>query len=269
MVRIISAIAIFCLLPSSAALADASAFGTPLWTGLYIGAGGGLKALNNTVTAVPGDAVKDDPGAIGAHVSLDGLGGDGAFFSLGIGGDYQFHDRFLVGAFFDYDFDTLATNVDVSIPGIPLQAHGKVEIDDSWSVGGRLGFLPSPSALLFLSAGYTRLGSTDISANISGPAEISARAASPASPASSMAAASRRCLPITSRSRVSTATRILEAETSRCRPSRASISTVSFRHRSSRPCMSAGSPSAIASSRVVHLQGRPAPGAGFAFAWSC
>lgn len=176
MVRIISAIAIFCLLPSSAALADASAFGTPLWTGLYIGAGGGLKALNNTVTAVPGDAVKDDPGAIGAHVSLDGLGGDGAFFSLGIGGDYQFHDRFLVGAFFDYDFDTLATNVDVSIPGIPLQAHGKVEIDDSWSVGGRLGFLPSPSALLFLSAGYTRLGSTDISANISGPAEISARA---------------------------------------------------------------------------------------------
>jgi outer membrane immunogenic protein len=175
----ICAISAYCLLSASIAAADgpaAGAAGGPRWTGFSIGVGAGLKAMNTEVSAVPGEAVSNDPGAIGAHVSLDGLGAEGSFASVGVGADYQFHERFVVGAFFDYDFGSVDTKVDVNIPGIPLLAHGEVEMKNAWSIGGRLGYLPTPTTLIFLSAGYTRVETTDISADISGPFEASARA---------------------------------------------------------------------------------------------
>jgi len=172
----IYSISVICMLSSTCSAAADRSREQPDWTGVSISVGTGLKALNNKVTAVPGDAVKNEPNAMGSRVSLDGLGAEGSFVSLGLGADYQFRERFVVGAFFDYDFGSIDTKGDVNIPAVPLSAHGQVEIDDIWSVGGRLGFLPTPSTLLFLSAGYTRIGSADIKADISGPFESTARA---------------------------------------------------------------------------------------------
>lgn len=128
-----------------------------------------MKSLNNKIEAHPGPGVADDPGAAGAFASLDGLGADGSFLSLSIGADYQFNRLFVVGAFFDYDFNNLDTELKIHIPGIPLYANGKVVLDDSWSLGARLGYLASASTMLFISAGYTSVGVTDLSTNVSGP----------------------------------------------------------------------------------------------------
>lgn len=167
------AIAAACVMPQTAqadGMKDAATDVAPSqsWTGFSLGIGGGLSSLNSKLTGGPGPAV-DDPGAAGASASLDGLGADGHFLSLTAGADYQFSRRFVVGGFFDYDFHDLSTDVSVDIPGIDVSARGSVEVDHSWTVGGRLGYLPSADTMIFVSAGYTRLGMTEIEARVSGP----------------------------------------------------------------------------------------------------
>jgi outer membrane immunogenic protein len=152
---------------------------TASWTGFYLGAGGGLGALTTSLDATPGPAVTD-PGAAGASASLDGLGADGSFLTLSAGADYQVSSRFVAGAFVDVDFYDLETQIAVTIPGIGVAAKGGLDVDHAWSVGARLGYLASPETLLFVSGGYTRLGITEIGANVSGPfPTIAARASAP------------------------------------------------------------------------------------------
>ena len=75
------------------------------WTGVYIGIGGGMGAANHDLSFENGPGFPSLP-AFGAELS--GLGGDGGFFSLGVGLDYQVNSRFVVGGFFDYDW-TIST----------------------------------------------------------------------------------------------------------------------------------------------------------------
>jgi outer membrane immunogenic protein len=136
------------------------------WTGVYIGIGGGMGAANHDLSVENGPAIPVPAFA----AELSGLGGDGGFFSLGVGLDYQVNSRFVVGAFFDYDWADLDTSLDASLNfGVPtLGAGADIEVEDMWSIGGRLGYLVSPSTMLFMTAGYTQADVSDLTADVSG-----------------------------------------------------------------------------------------------------
>ncbi len=103
------------------------------WTGVSIGIGGGLGAANHDLSFENGPFVPAPP-AFG--LELSGLGGDGGFFSLGVGADYQVNSRFVVGAFFDYDWMDLDTSLDASVNffGLPLAANAEIGVENMWSV---------------------------------------------------------------------------------------------------------------------------------------
>lgn len=139
------------------------------WTGLHIGIGGGMGAANHDLSFENGPGLPSPPFP-GFAAELSGLGGDGGFFSLGVGLDYRVNSRFVVGAFFDYDWADLETSLDASLSlgGPALGAGADIEVEDMWSIGGRLGYLVSPSTMLFMTAGYSQADVSDLTANASG-----------------------------------------------------------------------------------------------------
>lgn len=123
---------------------EPSPIAKPSWTSLYFGVGGGYGSSN---TEVSGDA-----GGAGGG-SLDGIGADGGFVTFQVGADYQVSQRFVVGAFFDYDLTDLSS--DLSLTFGALGINGEAEFEDVWTVGVRAGYLINPHTLFYVGAGYT------------------------------------------------------------------------------------------------------------------
>jgi len=114
------------------------------WTGCYIGAGGGYGMFvqrHHTVTTIGGPLITAD---------VD-TGGKGWFGTVQGGCDYQFADRFVVGAFADYDFSGLRGNFAPAIGGFVGEERQK----DTWAAGGRVGYAALPRLLAYVSGGYT------------------------------------------------------------------------------------------------------------------
>jgi outer membrane immunogenic protein len=116
----------------------------PSWTGFYIGAGGGAGAVVHDLSV-------DVPGVVNV-LGFDGIGGEGIFGTVIVGLDYQIHPAFVVGVFADYDFSGITT--DLSLLGGLFSAS--LEHNHSWSIGGRLGILTSPTTLWYGMLGYTQ-----------------------------------------------------------------------------------------------------------------
>jgi outer membrane immunogenic protein len=116
----------------------------PTWTGFYLGAGIGAGAVVHDTTAA------------GGLVNLDGFGGEGVFGTLTVGYDRQF-GKWVGGVFLDYDFSNISTDFRFG------NFSTSLDHDRSWSIGGRLGYLTSPSTLWYGMAGYTRASFDDIS----------------------------------------------------------------------------------------------------------
>lgn len=131
------------------------------WTGIYAGIGGGFAMANHELDFRNGPLAPPPPAF---NVNLDGLGGDGSLLTLAVGADYQIHPMFLVGAFFDYDVMDVETEISGSLTGFggTAKASAKIGVDDQWSIGGRIGYLPSPNTLLFASLGYTEVSVSDM-----------------------------------------------------------------------------------------------------------
>ena len=125
--------------PSIAAPAPVYA---PTWTGFYIGAGVGGSAVVH-------DFSIDDVDLRRNH--FDGFGADGVFGTVIVGWDWQVGVSTVLGLFVDYDFHN--NSADISLLGGDVRAG--IDHDNAWSVGARLGFLSSPSALWYATAGYT------------------------------------------------------------------------------------------------------------------
>lgn len=129
------------------------------WSGFYLGAGGG-----GGVAEYDGDIA----GAFTPLIALELFGDSfdtGTTFGFGtvqLGYDRQLSKDFVVGLFADYDFhsgssDTNSSvlDIDVLLPISLLSTVTDVEIDNSWTVGGRLGFLVTPATMLYGLAGWT------------------------------------------------------------------------------------------------------------------
>jgi outer membrane immunogenic protein len=85
---------------------------------------------------------------------FDGIGGEGLLGTAQLGYDYQLSQRMVIGAFVDYDFSGVATDIDVSFNG---ESFGtEIELDHMWTIGARLGLLATPDTLIYALIGYTQ-----------------------------------------------------------------------------------------------------------------
>ena len=81
---------------------------------------------------------------------------EGWLGTVGGGCDYQFNGsflggNFLIGALADYDFMDLKGHYIVPVNGLV----GEEKERNAWHVGARIGYLPYPNLLTFVSGGYT------------------------------------------------------------------------------------------------------------------
>ena len=99
--------------------------------------------------------------------------GDGRFFgTVTLGYDQLVSSQWLAGVFLDYDFGNGDNHSRIGALGLfenVENVHVSNENNHAWSIGGRLGFLSSPSTLLYVSAGWTRISAEgDLSITVGG-----------------------------------------------------------------------------------------------------
>jgi outer membrane immunogenic protein len=121
------------------------------WTGCYLDGGVGYGLWNQ-------DHSNFNPGFTPTVTVTTTDGGRGWLGRLGGGCDYQtplFANRLVIGVFGDYDWMGLnGTNQSQLIfAGVPEMSN--VKETSAWYVGGRVGYLPYPDLMTFVSGGWT------------------------------------------------------------------------------------------------------------------
>lgn len=111
------------------------------WTGCYVGAGFGYGMYNQDLSHPTGESGID----LGSDETLT-LGGRGWLGTVQGGCDYQFAGSWVIGAFGDFDWE--------SIKGHVFERDER--LSRSWAVGGRLGYIALPDLLAYISGGYTQ-----------------------------------------------------------------------------------------------------------------
>jgi outer membrane immunogenic protein len=125
------------------------------WTGCYLGAGAGYGMWNQE------HYVETFPGLVATTPSAT-AGGRGYFGTVQAGCDYQFANRWVIGAFADWDFGRIKGTFNP----VGTLYTGEETLRSSWAVGGRLGYVVVPQLLTYVSGGYTqaRYGQVDMTA---------------------------------------------------------------------------------------------------------
>jgi outer membrane immunogenic protein len=119
------------------------------WTGCWVSGGGGygISRTNRDSRSV----------ATGATTVLNSTSGsDGWLATAGVGCDYQFGGRWVVGAFADGTYSDINGDHAWRVFGPGETFVGRSKMDWSWSAGGRVGYLVNPSFLTYFNAGYTQ-----------------------------------------------------------------------------------------------------------------
>jgi outer membrane immunogenic protein len=114
------------------------------WTGCYLNAGAGYGMWNQET------AFEVFPGGVIGETSTSG--GRGWFGTAGAGCDYQVGSQIVIGLLGDWDFG----NVKGHLEPEDFTVVGDESEKWAWSVGGRIGWLVSPTFLTYLSGGYTQ-----------------------------------------------------------------------------------------------------------------
>jgi outer membrane immunogenic protein len=119
---------------------DAPIYAPPsTWTGIHVGLGVGGEAVDHRLSS--------------GGTSFDGIASTGVIGTVEVGYDRQM-GSFVAGVYFNYDFgDNVSTNLKTSL-GAGIDAA--IAQTDSWSAGGRLGYLVNPSTLAYALGGYTQ-----------------------------------------------------------------------------------------------------------------
>ena len=127
------------------------------WTEGYLGVGIGADVLSSEVRGALCCADLSQSGPVGGDLGI----------SLTAGADYQLNSHFVVGAFVNYDWSNIETTASIS-DGFDSIGASLLNVEQSWTVGGRLGVLATPSTLLYALLGYTWLELDDISVSALG-----------------------------------------------------------------------------------------------------
>jgi outer membrane immunogenic protein len=114
------------------------------WTGFYANGGVGYGLWDAETTT--------DLAAGGCFIcSKQDHGGRGWLGEVGLGYDYKFGDKIVIGALFNYNFSDMTGRVSDDVG-----FTGKTNNDSTWFVGARAGWLMTPAVLNYWSVGYTR-----------------------------------------------------------------------------------------------------------------
>ena len=124
----------------------------PTFTGCWVGGGVGYGLFDQENTDFNTFGFFEAPLQITDRLDT---GGRGWLGRIGGGCDYQFsflgNQQWVIGGFADYDWTNLRGNlVSPTIEGV-----GEEKMRNQWSVGGRIGWVPWPNLMTFVSAGYT------------------------------------------------------------------------------------------------------------------
>jgi outer membrane immunogenic protein len=128
----------------------------PSWTGFYIGADVGFASLDQSVAWHP----LPSPAAFGANTIIDRENPSGAIGGVYVGYNYQFAPNVLVGIEGDFSGTSVKGhfNQTLTLAGTTTLAPGSnlsmnTSLDWLASVRGRLGFLPTPQLLVYVTGG--------------------------------------------------------------------------------------------------------------------
>jgi outer membrane immunogenic protein len=132
----------------------------PNWTGFYVGVGVGGAFATHDLSAK--DVLEQQNGGVVQVLDAQRLfhfdNGDGRFFgTVTLGYDQLVSPHWLAGVFVDYDFGNRDNDSRIAAIGPFTDIHVSNGNNHAWSIGGRLGFLSSPSTLLYVSAGWTQI----------------------------------------------------------------------------------------------------------------
>jgi outer membrane immunogenic protein len=117
------------------------------WTGCWIGAGGGYGMYNVD------HSNRDTVTGAGLTTNMT-AGGRGYVVTGAVGCDYQLSDRFVIGAFGDFDWTNLKGDYTTSIFGTAVV--GQMKQTWGWAAGARIGYLVTPSLLTYVNGGFTQ-----------------------------------------------------------------------------------------------------------------
>jgi outer membrane immunogenic protein len=119
------------------------------WTGFYVGGGFGFGMWNAGTTAI--NAVT---GTVLTTNSTNG--GRGWLGMVTAGYDYQFNDHIVAGVFGEYDPSNVNGTLLTPTANNAFNVFsGQEKETSSWYVGGRIGWLVTPTLLSYWSGGYT------------------------------------------------------------------------------------------------------------------
>jgi outer membrane immunogenic protein len=143
------------------------------WTGCYVGVGVGYGMFD-----IDHDTVGEPPTPAGTvfHTTST-TGGRGWLGRVGVGCDYQIADRWLIGAFGDWDWSSIKGQHEFDCPSgcatnQPVENVADIKQKWAWGAGARVGYLVTPALLTYFDAGFTssRFGQGDISDAVTGAA---------------------------------------------------------------------------------------------------
>ncbi len=141
--------------------ADAPMAPAKSWTGCQLTLTGGAAAMDTKA------GLETIPPAPVTILQLDGLGASGFLYGVGAGCDVQPKGSSIVlGIFADYTkYNSVDWNLDVLPPG---GINFTTSLNDQWTVGARVGVLPTTSTLIYFLAGYTQARMDAFSGSIAG-----------------------------------------------------------------------------------------------------
>jgi outer membrane immunogenic protein len=135
------------------------------WTGCYVAAGGGYGMYNKDRQIISNGPFTGAGPNIATAISApagtvlggtETFGGRGGLLTAQFGCDLQFAGPFggnwVIGGFVDGDWSNMHGDESVIVSGWT----GEERLRNSWAVGGRLGWLVTPTLLTYFSAGYTQ-----------------------------------------------------------------------------------------------------------------
>ena len=132
------------------------------WTGFYGGAGIAVDAFVQDASLHA--LAMGDSGSL----RVSGLGGGDISGTVTAGYDRQIASRWLIGAFADYDW--MGHDFNVRLTGLDGNGSGQISVhlmslDNSWTAGGRVGYLLANDVLAYGLLGFTRAEINDVQVN--------------------------------------------------------------------------------------------------------
>jgi outer membrane immunogenic protein len=142
-------------LPSKGSVRAPEVSTGPNWNGFYVGVGIGAGAALTDFTEHGYEWTRY--GYQPFSYEADSLGGQGIFGTAVLGYDRMIRPDWVLGAFVDYDFGSnIRFKESNDEHGSYNDYSNHIDLDHAWSVGLRLGYLPTPSTLVYATGGYTQ-----------------------------------------------------------------------------------------------------------------